>query len=170
MGTDKTCRFCNINGHLEDNFQLFINFLMASRFAKQNVDLVTSTLNKHSTFMHLKHRGRAPHANNLDTVTSSDVTYGVTLDGGQVVQFDNYSIVCHLQDDSALNDYEALDNESTHLYPFVAPVINSVYMDTSYVPDIDDYLVAHVGEKQDYLFTYEDAVTNIATSEAENCR
>jgi hypothetical protein len=120
MGFDKTCRFCNINGHAVDDCQLFINFLMASRFAKQNADLVTSTLNKHNTFMRLKHRGRAPHVNNIDTMTSSDVpvTDGVTLDGGQIVQFDDGGLVNHLQDDSTLYDYEGSDNESVHVDPF----------------------------------------------------
>jgi hypothetical protein len=33
MVSDKTCCFCSIGGHSEDNCQLFINFLMASRFS-----------------------------------------------------------------------------------------------------------------------------------------
>jgi hypothetical protein len=159
MGTYKTCRFCNINGHLEDDCQLFINLLMASRVANQNSDLVSSTLKKHSTFMRSKPRGRAPHTNNRGTVVSSDVVDGVTLDGGQVVQFDNDGIVCHLQEESAIYYYEASEDESTHSDPCVAPVIHMTDMDTNYVPNLDDCLVAHVGEEKDYLFTYEDMVT-----------
>jgi hypothetical protein len=32
--SDKQCKFCNIPVHTSDDCQLFINFLMASRFAK----------------------------------------------------------------------------------------------------------------------------------------
>jgi hypothetical protein len=172
MGFDKTCRFCNINGHAIDDCQLFINFLMASRFAKQNADLVTSTLKKHSTFMRLKPCGRAPHVNNIDTMTSLDVpvTDGVTLDGGQIVQLDDDGLIYHIQDDSALYDYKGSDNESVHLDPFTTPVINITDMDRSFIPDIGDYLVAHVGEEQDYLFTYDDAVAEATTDEEENYR
>jgi hypothetical protein len=171
MGFDNTCHFCSINGHAVDDCQLFINFLMASRFATHNADLVTSTLKKHRTFMRLKPRGRAPHVNNIDTMTSSDVpvTDGVMLDGGKIVQFDYDGLVYHLQDDSTLYDYEGSDNESVHLDPFTTPVINITDMDRSFIPDLGDYLVAHVGEEQDYLFTYEEAVAAATTDEEENC-
>jgi hypothetical protein len=58
VGSDKKCRFCDIRGHTEDDCQLFINFIVSSRFAKQNPDLVTNTLQKHKTFMRSKPRGR----------------------------------------------------------------------------------------------------------------
>jgi hypothetical protein len=54
VGSDKQCKCCAIPGHTADDFQLFINFLVASRFAKQNPDLVSAALKKHSTFLRIR--------------------------------------------------------------------------------------------------------------------
>jgi hypothetical protein len=90
--------------------------------------------------------------------------------GGQVVLFDKDGLVCHIQDDSALYKYDASDKESVHSDPFVPPILHIADMDTIYMPNLGDYIVAQAGEEQDYLFSYEDVVVAHTISEAENCR
>jgi hypothetical protein len=89
VGSDKQCKFCAIPGHTADDCQLFINFLVASRFAKQNPDLVSATLKKHSTFMRIRPLGRGRPVNDIDMGPDSDDTTlicdATTPDGGQVL-------------------------------------------------------------------------------------
>jgi hypothetical protein len=100
---------------------------MASRFSKQNPDLVGATLKKHSTFMRIHPPGRGRPVNNLDMGPCTDVhdqsLDETTPDGGQVLKFDQDGLICHLTEDSALYEYES-DNESLHLCPFSTPIIN----------------------------------------------
>jgi hypothetical protein len=122
--------------------------------------------------MRLKPHGRNPHGNNLDIATStpSDDTNSVTPDGGQVVLFGEDGLVCHLHYDSLMYDHKASDKEYVHFDQCVSPVVHTADMDNNFVPDLDGYLIAHVGEEKDYMFSYEDAVASLAVSEAENCR
>jgi hypothetical protein len=121
VGSDRQCKFCNIHGHTTDDCQLFINFLMVSRFANQHPDLVVATLKKHSTLMRICPPGRGRPVNTLDMGPCTDVNDQIpdetTPDGGQVLHFDQCGLVCHLTDDSTLYEYES-DNESLHLFPF----------------------------------------------------
>jgi hypothetical protein len=122
---------------------------MASRFAKQHPDLGGATLKKHSTFMRIRPPGRGRPVNNLDMGPCTDVHDQIpdetTPDGGQVLQFDQYGLVCHLTDDSALYEYES-DNESLHSCPFATPIVHIDEYKLPFIPDIDDYLVANVGD------------------------
>jgi hypothetical protein len=167
VGSDRQCKFCNIPGHTTDDCQLFINFLMASRFAKQNPDLVATTLKKHSTFMCIRPTGRGRPVNNIDVSPGSEdsdlAQEETTPEGGQVIQFDEDGLICHLTDDSALYQY-ASDNESLHSCPFAAPIVHIEEYGHSFVPDIDDYLVVHVGEASPGGLSYEDVATAIETA------
>jgi hypothetical protein len=126
---------------------------MASRFAKQNADLVVSTLKKHSTFMRLKLCGHTPHVNNLAIALDPPLVEheNLTRNVGHVVLFNEDGLVCHLQDDSALYEYDVSDNEFICSEPFVAPIVHITDMDSNYVPDLDGYLVAHMGEEKYYI-------------------
>jgi hypothetical protein len=72
VGSKKQYKFCNISGHTTDDCQLFINFLMASRFSKQHPDLVGATLKRRNTFMRIRPQGRGRPVNNLDMGPISD--------------------------------------------------------------------------------------------------
>jgi hypothetical protein len=149
VGSDRQCKFCNIPGHTTYDCQLFFNFLVASRFAKQHPDLIGATLKKHSTFMRICPPGSGRPVNNLDMGTCTDVHDQIpdetTPDGGQVLQFDQDGLVCHLTDDSSLYEYES-DNESLHSCPFATPIVHIDEYKLPFIPYIDDYLVAHVGD------------------------
>jgi hypothetical protein len=80
-----------------------------------------------------------------------------TPEGGQVLQFDQDGLVCHLTHDSALYEYES-DNESLHPCPFATPIIHIDEYYLPFVPDIDDYLVAHVGDTPREGSSYENDV------------
>jgi hypothetical protein len=86
-----------------------------------------------------------------------------TPDGGQVLQFDPDGLICHITDDSALFQYES-DNESIHSHPFATPLIHLEEHEHHFVPDIDDYIVAHIGEHAPAGVTYEDSVTILETA------
>jgi hypothetical protein len=153
--------FGNIPSHTADDCQLFINFIMASRIAKQHPDLVGATLKKHSTFMRIRPPGRGRLVNNLDMGPCTDMhdhsPDKTTPYGGQVLQFDRDGIVCHLMDDSALYEYES-DKESLHSCHFATPIIHIDEYKIPFVPDIDDYRMAHVGYTPLEVSSYENAV------------
>jgi hypothetical protein len=79
-----------------------------------------------------------------DTDVHNHIPDETTPDVSQVLQFDQDGIICHLMDDSALYKYES-DNESLHSCPFATPIIHIDEYELPFIPDIDDYLVAHVG-------------------------
>jgi hypothetical protein len=114
---------------------------MASRFAKQNPDLVATILKKHSTFMRIRPPGPGRPVNTIEVSPGSEDSYlaqeETTPEGGQVIQFDEDGLICHLTDDSALYQY-ASDNESLHSCPFAAPIVHIEKYGHSFVPDIDD--------------------------------
>jgi hypothetical protein len=149
VGSYRQCNFCNISGHTADDCQLFINLLMASFFAKQHPNLIGATLKKHSTCMRIRPPGRGRPVNNLDMGPCTDVKDQIpdetTPGGGQVLHFDQDGLVCHLTDDSALYEYES-DNESLHSCPFATPIVHIDEYELPFIPYIDDYLVAHVGD------------------------
>jgi hypothetical protein len=164
FGSDRQCKFCNIPGYTADYCQLFINFLMASRFAKQHPDLVGATLKKHITFMRIRPLGRGLPFNNLDMGPCMDVHNHIpdetNPDGGQVLQFDQDGLICHLTDDSALYEYES-DNESLHSCPFTTPIIHIDKYELLFIPYIDNYLVTHVGDTPLEGSLYENAVLDV---------
>jgi hypothetical protein len=114
---------------------------MTSLFAKQHPDLVGATLKKHSTFMRIRPPGRGCPVTNLDmgpcTYVHDQSPDETTPDGGQVLQFDQDGLVCHLTDDYDLYKYES-DNESLHSCPFATPIIHIDEYELPFVPDIDD--------------------------------
>jgi hypothetical protein len=169
VGSDKPCKFYNIPGHTAGDYQLFINFLMASRFAKQNPHLVGFTLEKHITSMRICPSGRGRPVNNYEMGPSSDdielVHEATTPEGGQVIQFDANGLVCHLTDDSVLYQYK-FENESLHSCPFAAPIIHIEEYEHPFIPYMDDYLVVHVGEAASDGVSYEYAARAIEAAHA----
>jgi hypothetical protein len=165
VGSDKKCRFCDIPGHTEDDCQLFTNFLVASRFAKQNPDLVAKTLQKQKTFMRLKPRGRSHPVNNIELSVSPDCD-DVTPEGGQIVNFDEDGLICHLNDTTALYEYES-DNESIHSTPLLDPIIHIDEYDPDYAPDDIDELIANLSEGPD-MAVNEASAFNLPPMSTEN--
>jgi hypothetical protein len=141
---------------------------MVSHFAKKNLDLFGATLKKHSMFMRIHPPGLGRPVDNLDMGPWLDVNDQspdpTTPEGGQVLQFDQDGLLCHLTDDSAMYHYES-HNNLLRSCPFTTPIIHIDEYELPILPDIDDYLMEHIGDTPPEGYSYED---DVVTLEEEN--
>jgi hypothetical protein len=145
IGSDLNCTLCGVPGHTMERCHMFINMIKGLQFMKANPGTVATIQKDHLTFVCHKPRDRSGiHA--LGTSNFPDPDSPDDADDRPSLNFDNNGYICHLADDSAVNDTDEVSSTgelSVHSNPF-DPLIDFDDADSPYHPGMDDYLIANI--------------------------